>query len=199
MDVRIPCALTSECCSRANLNASYFQNRQDRYLYFSNQPRLVEYLAEFIATFSKFSYLLTSPSLAAEHTPNGKDEAYRLTWSNPVVPHSRIESEAQRSIRALQDRFSRPSSYAGAPPECDTFVYPLIQSGILGVREEEMILTAVLDHLLEEARVNKYNVDLTSGYFALYKPYQLRALKDGLNWCILAASPKVRDPLSLSQ
>lgn len=182
---------------RANLNASYFQNRQDRYLYFRNQPRLVEYLATFMATFSKFSHLLTPSSslLAKMPTLNSKDGVYGLTWTNPTVHHSQIESETQRSIRALQERFSGSSSYADIPPECDTFIYPLIQSGVLGVREEETILAAVLDYLLERDGVNKYTIDLTSGYFALYKPYQLRALKDGLDWRILAASPKVRNPM----
>jgi CDP-diacylglycerol--glycerol-3-phosphate 3-phosphatidyltransferase len=178
--------------SRANLNASYFQNRQDRYLYFSNQPRLVEYLAAFMATFSKISYLLTpSSSLAAKPAPNGEGGTYQLTWTNRTLCHGQIELEARNSIRALQDRFSEPLSYADVPPECDTFVYPLIQSGVLGVREEEMILADVLDCLLERG-VNKYAIDLTSGYFALYEPYQLRALKDGLDWRILAASPKAR-------
>lgn len=179
--------------SRANLNASYFQNRQDRYLYFSNQPHLVEYLSAFITAFSKISYILTpSPSLATKPAPHGEGGVYTLTWTNRTLRHSQIESEAQNSIRALQDQFSEPLSHADISPECDTIIYPLIQSGVLGVREEEGIIAAVLDRLLEEGRANKYAIDLTSGYFALYEPYQLRALKDGLDWRILAASPKAR-------
>lgn len=71
----------------------------------------------------------------------------------------------------------------------------MIQSGVLGVREEEKVLSSIFDHLLShkaQTSGSKALVDLTSGYFSLLEPYQQRALREGLNWRILAASPKVK-------
>ena len=71
-------------------------------------------------------------------------------------------------------------------------LYPLVQSGIVGIREEEEALKAIFDHFVEKHRGTQ--IDLTSGYFALYEPYQECALKEGIDWRILAAGPKVCSP-----
>lgn len=65
-------------------------------------------------------------------------------------------------------------------------IFPVIQSGVLGIREEERCLDSLFD-LVEPRDL----VDLTSGYFALYRPYQDRVLASKGDYRILAASPNV--------
>ena len=62
----------------------------------------------------------------------------------------------------------------------------------MGVREEERGLATVFDMVAEQGDAL---VQLTSGYFALYAPWQDRALRNGMNWQIVAASPKVHSRL----
>ena len=81
----------------------------------------------------------------------------------------------------------------------DVLVYPVIQAGLFNVREEERCLSLLFHELAVQQRysvepVSGYEgplVDLTSGYFALYKPYQSAMITSGIASRILAASPLV--------
>jgi CDP-diacylglycerol--glycerol-3-phosphate 3-phosphatidyltransferase len=82
----------------------------------------------------------------------------------------------------------------------EVLVFPIIQAGQFGVREEERVLS-MLFHLLSERhdgnkrRDGHYDgplLDLTSGYFGLYKDYRDSVLQSDLRCRIIAAGPKVR-------
>lgn len=78
-------------------------------------------------------------------------------------------------------------------------VFPVIQGGQFNIREEEQCLSMLFDHLakMPASASFKPSMDLTSGYFGLYKPYQDLILKSSINCRIIAASPKVKGELVL--
>jgi CDP-diacylglycerol--glycerol-3-phosphate 3-phosphatidyltransferase len=78
--------------------------------------------------------------------------------------------------------------------DVDTYFWPVIQAGVLGIKEEEAALGKVWEavrsaHATEDERVS---VDLTSGYFGLYKAYKRAVIDSPAPFRVIAASPKVR-------
>ncbi|KAG8691677.1 CDP-diacylglycerol--glycerol-3-phosphate 3-phosphatidyltransferase [Ceratobasidium sp. 395] len=67
---------------------------------------------------------------------------------------------------------------------------PMVQSGVLGIREEEQALDKLFDLMESGESLQDTLVDLTSGYFALYGPYQDRVLASNADYRIVAASPE---------
>ncbi|KAF8499951.1 hypothetical protein JB92DRAFT_2743225 [Gautieria morchelliformis] len=164
--------------SGANLNKSYFTNRQDRYLHFASSPALSTYCFDFLRIFSHLSYRLLPPE--TPHTP------FTLRWSNPNVDPTSIQAAAQRTLAHFQS--SQPR--IPAPPAVDTFVVPIIQAGYLNVREEERCLTLLFAHLAHMPDAHAALIDLTSGYFALHQPYQDLLIHSPVSSRIIAAGPR---------
>ncbi|KAI0373051.1 hypothetical protein BV20DRAFT_1014418 [Pilatotrama ljubarskyi] len=187
--------------SGANLNTSYFTNRQDRYLQFTNQTRLADYCFGFLQASSTFSYtLLPSPD---------SSEGYVLHWPDVGTRPYRIEAKAQQALTAFQSAQHLASSATPVPgteknsplraeDEHDVLVFPVIQAGQFNIREEERCLSLLFRELSTQQSpqlpgASKYDgplIDLTSGYFALYKPYQQAMINSRLAYRILAASPR---------
>ncbi|TBU50307.1 CDP-diacylglycerol-glycerol-3-phosphate 3-phosphatidyltransferase [Dichomitus squalens] len=187
--------------SGANLNTSYFSNRQDRYLQFTDQARLADYCFSFLQAASTFSYsLLPSP---------GTTNNYVLHWSDVHTHPHHIEAKARQALICLQNvhrgasgisLVKQPDLGPSAHPDAedDVLVFPMIQAGLFGIREEELCLSLLFRELSAQQRysippTSGYEgplVDLTSGYFALYKPYQSAVIDSRLACRILAASPR---------
>jgi CDP-diacylglycerol--glycerol-3-phosphate 3-phosphatidyltransferase len=83
--------------------------------------------------------------------------------------------------------------------DVDTLFWPVIQAGVLGIKEEEEALGKVMkcvgdvwgggkSGMKEEEKVV---VDLTSGYFGLYKSYKKAIVESQTPYRIIAASPRV--------
>lgn len=74
-------------------------------------------------------------------------------------------------------------------------IFPIIQAGQFGVREEERCLHTLFEHISAETNPKETDarplMDITSGYFGLYKPYQDLVLNAPINTRIICASPKV--------
>lgn len=187
---------------RANLNTSYFSNRQDRYLQFTAQPQLADYCFSFLQAASTFSYSLLPSSSSTDD--------YVLHWSDLNTHPHRIEAKAQQALHSLQKAHRGSSEVSlvknfekgvsGQPDgEDDVLIFPVIQAGQFDIREEERCLSLLFRELAAQQRYNVppasgYEgpvVDLTSGYFALYKPYQSAVIESRLACRILAASPRV--------
>lgn len=186
---------------RANLNTTYFSNRQDRYLQFIDQPNLANYCFDFLRAASTFSYTLLPSSNPLED--------YSLHWSDPSTHPHRIEPKAQQAFRSLQKAqrnasTARPvqsiaSAMPASPDEPDVLVFPMIQAGQFDIREEEHSLSLLFRELSAQQRftvrsTETYDgplIDLTSGYFSLHKLYQSAVINSELACRILAASPKV--------
>ncbi|KDQ16848.1 hypothetical protein BOTBODRAFT_106477 [Botryobasidium botryosum FD-172 SS1] len=195
--------------SGANLNSSYFTDRQDRYVHLASQPTLNAYLESFLRTISTFSYRLL-PSQPTSSQP------YTLHWPDADTHPHHIEDKAHTALTEFQSSFISQNTpqvphlaeaavdESDPDPSQDTLLFPMIQSGVLGIREEERCLSLLFDHVsgsgsgsgLGESLESDTRpvIDLTSGYFALYKPYQDRVLESAkrgkVDWRIVAASPQ---------
>lgn len=186
----------------ANLNKSYFTNRQDRYLYFSAQTQLAQYCHDFMETVKSFSYKLlpnesSTPSMPATLNPHSyTHDDYTLHWPNfDTHPHyfNSIAEEAlsqfqkRHCTRSKQISLSNPADSAQMP-----LLIPIIQAGQFNIREEESTIQLLFRHLTKSSLKRRPLLDLTSGYFSLYTPYQNLILNSPNVDCrIVAASPKV--------
>ncbi|KAF5341669.1 hypothetical protein D9611_001998 [Ephemerocybe angulata] len=172
--------------SGANLNKSYFTNRQDRYLHFEESPSLAKYCFDFLKTVSPFTFrLLPEPPKDATSPHSYKKEGYYLSWQHSTHPH-KIQKPVQTALAKLQQ--ANVSAEVG-PTSDEVLVFPLIQGGQFGIREEEETFGQLFRQLRRSER--RPLLDLTSGYFSLYQPYQSMILSSPNVDCrIVAASPK---------
>ncbi|KAG8849739.1 CDP-diacylglycerol--glycerol-3-phosphate 3-phosphatidyltransferase [Serendipita sp. 405] len=164
--------------SGANLNRSYFVDRQDRYLVFSNNKRLIDYCFGILKTFARYSYRLG---------PSHKAEDYALEWTNPETPYSSYIPRISQEIKEYQEIYRADPLDTTGHTSSDVELLPMIQSGPLDIREEESTLMSLLSSVNSSPETV---IDLTSGYFALYLPYQMQVFASQCQWRILAASPK---------
>jgi CDP-diacylglycerol--glycerol-3-phosphate 3-phosphatidyltransferase len=164
---------------RANLNRTYFTNRQDRYMHIRDQPSLAEYCTKFLNLFSKFSYRLESKGPSSP--PPGD---LPLIWENHVH-RIQMKSEVRKALSDLHKSFQQLSKLDSE----DTIIFPYAQSGSLGISQEEGLLAKLfssLDHEEEQSFL-----DITTGYFAFYSPYQRQLINSSSDCRILVASPLV--------
>lgn len=184
--------------SSANLNTSYFTNRQDRYLHFTAQEHLARYCRTFLDAASTFSYSLR---------PSSSKEGYSLHWEDRSLHPYHIESKVHEVLSAFQlkhrARADLPSTVFDMDKidshtdEHDTVVFPVIQGGQFDIREEEQTLCSMFEELSQVSVPESLPyegplVDLTSGYFGLSKFYQDLIIDSPIACRILAASPLVR-------
>lgn len=186
--------------SGANLSDTYFTNRQDRYYHLRNQSMLFSYLSSLQRLYAGYSYRLhpnPPPSASPHHLiplkplPHNDSTLARssrpaLVWPEPSIHPRHFSPHALATISAFQRswRLLRRSRRV----DVDTWLFPMIQGGALGVAEEE----AGVKRLLKCAdQVQHGEVDLTSGYFGLCEPYKRAILNGNAPYRIVAASPEV--------
>lgn len=76
----------------------------------------------------------------------------------------------------------------------DTWFWPVIQAGVLGMKEEERALARMweaIKEVFDAKEGEKVHVDLTSGYFGLYKAYKKAIIDSPAPVRVIAASPRV--------
>lgn len=181
---------------RANLNKSYFSNRQDRYIHF-NHSTLAAYCYDFLQTSSAFAFRL----LPSASRPAG----YTVEWEQSDTHPHHIEALAEEMLSNFQKRWQTQSMKAlgdREDPSGHALVVPVIQSGQFRVREEEHSLSNLFQALPSEtersrrpARFNGPLIELSSGYFGLNSDHCERILQSHASFRIIAASPRVCFPL----
>ncbi|KAH9079299.1 hypothetical protein EDB83DRAFT_2341851 [Lactarius deliciosus] len=167
----------------ANLNKSYFTDRQDRYLVFSSAPELSNYCFDFLKTLSSFSYgTTTSPVLHWPHSP---------------MSPQHIEHQGGLALSSLQRHYTAKSGNVQErlQKEDSVLLFPVIQAGQFGVREEEDCLRLLYDHLRvadDRDTTSDFHpvLSLTSGYFGLSDFYKNLILRSRVPTRIICASPK---------
>jgi len=104
-------------------------------------------------------------------------------------PHD-IQNKAEMALTELQASYLK-SSASATNEDSDVLVFPVIQGGQFNIREEERCLSLLFDHLSTQGVSTNFkpSMDLTSGYFGLYKPYQDLILQSSIDCRIIAASP----------
>ncbi|KAH6913466.1 CDP-diacylglycerol-glycerol-3-phosphate 3-phosphatidyltransferase [Coprinopsis sp. MPI-PUGE-AT-0042] len=177
--------------SGANLNNSYFTNRQDRYLHFHSHKSLAQYCFDFLKVASSFSFRLQAHSSGVPLGPHSyANEGYAIEWPNPEVHPHRIHDMVRNAFSQFQQSFLCERVEGSESSSNHVFIHPLIQAGQFGIRDEESIFARLFQHL-RSAGTQRPLLDLTSGYFSLYQPYQDLILSAASVDCrVVAASPK---------
>lgn len=190
----------------ANLNKSYFTNRQDRYIHFGgHSSALAQYCFDFVEASSSFSYKLapamesdTSSSVLGPHSYQQDD--FTVNWPDPYTHPHHIHKKAEAALSKLQaGRVSAQNESGGNIASDEVLLFPMIQGGQFNIREEESVLESLFRTLSSRNAESKTDsigpplMDLTSGYFGLYRPYQDLVLGcEDIHCRIIASSPKVR-------
>ncbi|KAJ1308656.1 hypothetical protein OPQ81_004350 [Rhizoctonia solani] len=165
--------------SGANLNSSYFTNRQDRYIHFTRSSHLADYLVRLLSVFAGYS----SELRVATESSLG----YVLDWPRRDSSQFAFANLARKEVSDLQTEAREARTLGNIDNQVT--VFPMVQSGVLGIREEEQCLHALFDLVDSDELPQTTLVDITSGYFALYGPYQDRVLASKAAYRIVAASP----------
>lgn len=148
---------------------------------------------------SKFSYkLLPYPDPSLSFPPQNQysyiQEDYILQWPlHNTHPHY-FHPLAENSFSSLQHSYRQllRKSEGITHQSQDVLLMPMIQAGQFNVREEEWAIMQLFSFLARCPAVERPLLDLTSGYFSLYKPYQDWILNSSRIDCrIIAASPMV--------
>ncbi|KAJ9127167.1 hypothetical protein QFC24_001404 [Naganishia onofrii] len=195
----------------ANLSDSYFTNRQDRYYHLRNAPIILSYLQSLLRLYSSYSYRLhpnPPPSASPHHLMPlargghpahlGGNQKAALLWREPSIHPRAFAAHAKATLTAFQRSWREMKR--GRRIDIDTWIWPMVQAGVLGIQEEEQgvdkVLRAARD--MEDAwrragqgQGGRVMVDLTSGYFGLYKKYKEAVLDSHAAYKIIAASPEV--------
>ena len=139
------CIVDIDVGCRANLANSYFTNRQDRYIHFRSHPSLLSYLSSLTRLYSTYSYLLSpSPPPSAppqyivplRHAPPTSPQA-GLYWHHPSIHPRHFAPHALATLTAFQNSWKGSNAGRMRRVDVDTFFWPVIQAGVLGIQEEE--------------------------------------------------------------
>ncbi|KAG9079096.1 CDP-diacylglycerol--glycerol-3-phosphate 3-phosphatidyltransferase, partial [Ceratobasidium sp. UAMH 11750] len=166
--------------SGANLSTSYFTDRQDRYVHIKSASPFTSYLVELLRVFSEYSWRLRpTPDISL---------GYALDWFRRDSSIFNFANLARKDVARLQESTRAKTSLVH--PAERAVIFPMVQSGVLGIREEEQSLAQLFDLIESGGPFHGTLVDLTSGYFALYGPYQDRVIGSNADYRIVAASPQ---------
>ncbi|WVR05797.1 hypothetical protein IAU60_002822 [Kwoniella sp. DSM 27419] len=198
--------------SGANLAQSYFTNRQDRYVHFRQHPSLLSYLSSLTRLFTQYSYLLhhappahisplhtvplpTLPESPKSHSSSVKpSSSASLIWPSASIHPRRFSAHALATLTAFQNSWKASNAGRSRRVDVDTWFWPVVQAGVLGVKEEERALGQVWNAVKEsydgDEEGGRVSVDLTSGYFGLYQAYKKAVIDSPAPVNVIAASPK---------
>jgi CDP-diacylglycerol--glycerol-3-phosphate 3-phosphatidyltransferase len=111
---------------------------------------------------------------------------------DPVEQSKAFKKHATKSIRAFMRKWA---SVQQTPRDAtyDTTLYPLLQMGPLGIRQDERVTLSVLDHVLHtEEKDGMAKVFITSGYFNFENRYSQSIIHTkAADVGLIAASPEV--------
>lgn len=176
------------CLCRANLSHDYFTNRQDRYILFSDSRNLTDYFSELARTIAAHSYSVSpptslTPTLGFDHVTSVKNSRkYTKIFSDNIKQLLKNFAKNDTDKPLIVDSDDGMEKRG----EWDTVVFPLLQMGQYGIRQEEEVTATLLERLRAEERLH-----LASGYFNLPPRYTQALLEAAGCVSILAASPQV--------
>lgn len=177
--------------SGANLSSSYFTNRQDRYILIRDCPDLADYLCELVDTIASFSYILDTEGLLQSNAV-GIDPR-----SSPVL----FRKELLNALKRLLDSHSKfGGKYTHTSDLIDlqgglwldgqcanTWVFPTVQIGSLGIYQDELCILWMLANLPAGSCVH-----FASAYFNLTKEFQAALIQASMDkqFKIITAAPQ---------
>ena len=200
--------------SGANLSSSYFTNRQDRYILLRDSQNLANYFCELIEKVASFSYLLDKEGRLRKNSVNidprtnpthFRHEMFRAMQSmlgDNVNICSRVANTTGLVDHKgglvdhpgrLLDNQGRLVDHNGGirlhvRNAYDTWVFPTVQMGSLGIFQDETCFLWLLANLPLGSCVH-----FASAYFNLTKEFQTALLRSSTDkvFRILTAAPQV--------
>ncbi|XP_074648127.1 CDP-diacylglycerol--glycerol-3-phosphate 3-phosphatidyltransferase, mitochondrial-like [Tubulanus polymorphus] len=192
--------------SGANLSDSYFTNRQDRYVLIKDCPQLADFFHGLVDTVSSMSFrvlpdnsevmfdpTMPHPYTEADGGENFKSEAQKriLDYVASKIPQKSIDFREQLTIKSVSELAAAEQTVddddSGETSGIDTWVYPLIQMGPLGIKDDEIVTRVLMSSASAESRLY-----LASGYFNLTSDYMNVILNNSkAKYDIIMASPQV--------
>lgn len=163
--------------SGANLSNDYFTNRQDRYIVIEDK-RLADFYAMLVSKVQEFSLLVKGDAEVGLHG----------SWS--VLPYEgdkkRFVTMAKaRVAEFFEDTFSKQKALLEESNDADTWIFPLIEMGQIGIHHDSIVTKQLLS-----SSVNGSRLKLATGYFNLTQEYMDTITKNCLAQCsILMAHP----------
>jgi CDP-diacylglycerol--glycerol-3-phosphate 3-phosphatidyltransferase len=163
--------------SSANLSCDYFTNRQDRYVLFRDAPRLANFFVDLVKAIGEFSFRLGRD--------NSLNPAPVTDWVDPSTAlMSTFVEKAREKVEIVIDKYR---AFETNPEVGDTWVWPLVQMGQLGIDRDRVATSRLLTGCLKAGSVYK----MASGYFNLTDDYKSCILmNDKSTFDILMAHPK---------
>ncbi|KAH8328762.1 hypothetical protein KR074_007575, partial [Drosophila pseudoananassae] len=163
--------------SGANLSNDYFTNRQDRYILIEDKP-LADFYAQFIERVQEFSLAVAPDSSEGLHR-NWKILPYEGTKDQF------IQLAKQRIADFVQETFQRQARVREQNPQADTWVFPLLEMGQIGIHHDSVVTKRLLSNCVAGSRLK-----LATGYFNLTQEYMDTITHKCLAQCsILMAHP----------
>ncbi|XP_060079688.1 CDP-diacylglycerol--glycerol-3-phosphate 3-phosphatidyltransferase, mitochondrial-like [Ylistrum balloti] len=164
--------------SGANLSESYFTDRQDRYILFNDCVEMADFFSALVKGVAASSFILHSDNTVTlsphckAHPFDDKDDG------------EGYKKEARQRILDIVKNQMSDGQLAGEG--VDTWVYPLVQMGPLGIQDDEQ----VMKHMFRKAKKDE-KLLLASGYFNLTEEYMQIILQEtDAEFDILMSSPE---------
>jgi len=115
-----------------------------------------------------------------------------MQWPIPNTHPHYFNHIAENAFLSLQKLYRERYPLLGEEESNESvLLFPIIQAGQFNIKEEEWVLQELFSFLKSFPDADRPILDLTSGYFSLYKPYQELILNTPNVDCrIVASSPK---------
>ena len=178
----LPLSLSLPLSPRANLSQDYFTDRQDRYILFSDSRNLADYFSELAKTVAAHSHRVL-PDMSTGPPEIGFDPLSSTANSQKYI---KLMSENVGKLLVNDHPENYSACAVSSDVDADTAVFPLIQMGQYGIRQEEVVTTALMEGVQKNERLC-----LASGYFNLPSKYISALLQAEGDISVLAASPQV--------
>lgn len=166
--------------SGANLSNDYFTNRQDRYIVIRDK-RLSDFYYNLISKVQEFSLKANGNGTISLH-PKWEVSPYEGAKAD-------FTDRASTLVRNYFKQISEAQSLqhtASDSDQADTWIFPLIEMGQLGIHHESLVTKQLFSSALPESKIN-----LSTGYFNLTRKYMETITKECMATCnILMAHPK---------
>ncbi|KAF4532394.1 hypothetical protein B566_EDAN003846 [Ephemera danica] len=162
--------------SGANLSNDYFTNRQDRYVLIENCKDLADFLDGLVKRVTDFSFHLNSEN----------NVALSAAWQGKEHPYLGHKEKFLMSARKhVWDFYSSYITNPMQQSEANTWLYPFIEMGQLGIQNDSIATKRIIETAPEGAKLN-----ISTGYFNLTQQYsQSIVQKSKATFNILMAHP----------
>jgi CDP-diacylglycerol--glycerol-3-phosphate 3-phosphatidyltransferase len=157
--------------SGANLSEIYFKQRQDRYVLIKNNPTLAAF---YRALLSDMRHSPFSVNLTGDAQP-------------PASPPYPTKAEGVVLGKQLLERFRAPEGGQQLSGGHDTWLFPTVQMGFLGLRHDENIARNLLRSM---AASPSLVMDITSGYTNFTNKYTRLISESTGQISVICASPQ---------